>query len=269
MHLRALSATLFVALALSAVTASSGAQDDSLDVRLERIARVKPADARAFFAALRRGLANNDVPAVCALVAYPLRQTSGPVASADACAARYDDIFTVAVRRAVGRAQFDELFAAPTGVVVGFGELWFGLCTACPGGGLRITHINGAGDGSLKPPAGKALMACAMAGPGEGRWATLTADGEGGAELRIWDPQAGLYATSTPAIRLKSLDDGRVASPRCAFRTHTFADARTSYSVVSEPMCAELDDRIPPMGTVGVITRATGGGEAETIWCIQ
>jgi hypothetical protein len=134
---------------------------------------------------------------------------------------------------------------------------------------LRITQVNGAGDGSLKPPAGKTLMACAMAGAGEGRWATLTADGDGGAVLRIWPPAAGLHATSPPAILLKSLSASGPVSPRCAFRTHAFTDATTSYRVVSETMCAELDERIPPMGTVGVVTRATGGGEPDTIWCIQ
>ncbi len=262
--------TLFLGVVMAAAP-TAHAQEEPIETRLEKVAGLKPADVRAFFATLRSGLASGNTRAVCALVAYPLPQPSGPVSSAADCAARYDDIFTIAVRRTVGRAQFDELFVAPTAVVFGYGELWFARCqgVACPDGALRITQVNGAGDGTLKPPAGKTLLACAMAGAGEGRWATLTADGDGGAVLRIWMPSAGLHATSPPAILLKSQPVSQPASPRCAFRTHAFTDATTSYTVVSETMCAELDDRIPPMGTVGVVTRATGGASPDTIWCIQ
>jgi len=140
-----------LALAALATVMTARAQEPSLDWRLEHVAGVAPAEAREFFATLRRGLGNGDKAAVCGLVAYPLHQPAGTIDSAARCEARYDDIFTVAVRRAVGRAQPDELFAAPTGVAFGFGELWFARCqgSQCPQGGLHITQVNGADDGSL------------------------------------------------------------------------------------------------------------------------
>lgn len=258
-------------LTLLALAISARAQDATLEAQLERVAGVKPSDARTFFGALRRGLGEGNPRDVCALVGYPLRQPSGPIIDAAACENRYNEIFTVGVRRAVGRAQFEELFVTPAGIAVGFGELWFARCqaAACRDSDLRITQVNGADDGALKPPGGKPLLACALAGAGEGRWLTLTADGAGGAELRLWAPEAGLYASTPPATHLRSQPTVAASTPRCAYRTYSFADASTSYTVVSEAACAELDDRIPPMGTVGVVTRAVGGSVPETLWCIQ
>src|SRR4051794_4536741 len=128
--------------------AASAAQDEPLEWRLEHVAGVRPEEAANFFARLRKNVGTDDRRAVCEMVAYPLAQPGGAVSDAADCVARYDAIFTVAVRKAVGKQQYEELFATPDGVVVGLGELWFsGQPTP------RLTAVNHGA--ALRPPKGK------------------------------------------------------------------------------------------------------------------
>ena len=136
------------------------AQDDEINRQLEQRAGITADAATAFFESLRRALGTGDRRAACAMAAYPLAHDAGIVASASDCEARYDEIFTLGVRRAVGRQQYTELFVTGEGVAFGVGELWFAArCAArpCGEGTVRITRVNAAP--GLRPPAGKVLIA--------------------------------------------------------------------------------------------------------------
>lgn len=248
------------------------AQDEPIEARLERVAGVKPAAAREFFMALRRALANSDRAAVCALVAYPLAQPSGAVKNAAECEQRYDTIFTVPVRRAVGKALFEEIFVAPTDLIINYGEVWMTPCKESCGtpGNLRITQVNHADDGSLKPPAGKLLLSCVLAGPTEGQWLRLTADGKGGADMGFWPHDAFPNPNKMPPTVTVKGTGAPARTPDCAFRVWSFPGSTVSYSVVSTLSCIDQqENEVPPMGSIGQLTRVTAGKGTEVVWCIE
>lgn len=249
------------------------AQEDAFDARLEKVLGIKATAARAFFMALRRGLANNDKAQVCGLVAYPLKQPSAIITSAGECEQRYDAIFTVPVRRAVGKALFEEIFVSPTDLIINYGEVWMTPCTGdgcTTPGGLRITQVNHAEDGSLKPPAGKLLLSCVLAGPGEGQWLRLTADGQGRADMGLWPNEAFPNPNRMPPTIAMRGTGRPPRTPDCAFRAWSFSGSPVSYEVVSTLSCIEqTDDVIPPMGSVGQVTRVSAAKGTEVVWCIE
>ena len=253
-------ASLWFAASLATGVAGLAAQEDPVESRLERVAGITPDAAGSFFEAMRRNIGTSDRRATCAMVAYPLRHPEGEVADAAACEARYDAIFTVPVRRAVGRQQFSALFVNQMGAAVGAGELWFAgrcLLPPCARADIRITAINsGAG---LQPPEGKVLITCLASG----RAVRVTADGSGGAQLRMW-------STSTPAgapdVDAKRGAPTAEAAGLCAWRAWTFGGA-TTYTV-AEVGC--MANPVPaPMGTVARVTRSVGDAPPDGIWCFE
>ena len=100
-------ALLLVCLGLVRTTA---AQEETPDGRLERVAGIAPDAAKAFYEALRGTVGRSEPAAACGLLAYPLQHASGVVADAAACVANYDTLFTIPVRRAIGRQRYEELF---------------------------------------------------------------------------------------------------------------------------------------------------------------
>jgi len=98
----------------------------------------------AFRAAVQAG----DREAVAAMVAYPFtaRLDRGEVRIADAAAfvARYDDIVTPAIARAIGDQRYADLFVNQRGVMFGNGEAWInGVCAdpACAHPDVRVIAI--------------------------------------------------------------------------------------------------------------------------------
>lgn len=255
---------LLLACAVAGVpgTAAAGAaQDDTLEQRLERVAGIGADAASTFFEDLRRHLGAGDRRAACAMVAYPLRHPDGDVLDAAACEARYDSIFTVPVRRAVGRQQWKELFVTSDGVAVGIGELWFaGRCRQrpCAAPDLRITTI--ITTPGLLPPKGKVLIACGLGGQA----VSVTADGIGGAELRMWRSAA---ATGPPGVEVLRGTPTAEAAGLCAWRAWSFADGTSNYTV-AEVGC--LPAIVPaPWGTVARVTQQTPGAQDDGAWCYE
>lgn len=250
---------LLLAVGLALSIAAPLAQDDSVESRLEKIAGISPDGANLFFEALRRNVGTGDRRASCSMVAYPLRHPEGEVADAAACEARYDAIFTVPVRRAVGRQQFRELFVNQSGAAVGAGELWFaGRCRQppCTEADIRITAIDVAP--GLRPPGGKVLIACLASG----RAVRVTADGSGGAGFRMWPTSD---TSGAPDVDLARGAPTPEATGLCAWRAWTFAGPETY--TVAEVGC--MANPVPaPMGTVARVTRARGG-TLDGIWCFE
>jgi hypothetical protein len=250
-----------VVLVLAATLQAHTLQDDPLESRLERVAGGKPDAASEFLTRLRRGLGTSDRVAVCGMVAYPLRQQDGIVQDAADCVARYDDIFTIPVRRAIGRQQFADLFVNQSGVMAGIGELWFaGSCRTAPCDldDIRITIVNSHPEDGLRPPRGRVLLSCVAAG----QRVEVAADGNGGVDLRIWPsprPAAGSPATEFHGTETVDAING------CQQRRWSFA-GDASY-VVSEVMCPS-DAVVPPMGTAGRVTRRQAG-EEQGLWCFE
>ena len=153
--------TLVLLLMCLGLAHTAAAQEETLDVRLERTAGIQPDAAKAFYDALRGSVGRSEQAAACALLAYPLQHASGVVADAAACVARYDTLFTIPVRRAIGRQRYEELFINDSGVMLGVGEVWF-RCLTKPCASrdtVRVTALN-SDAASLPPPKGKVLLAC-------------------------------------------------------------------------------------------------------------
>jgi hypothetical protein len=254
-------AVLATFLALGSARAAVFAQDETLAWRLEHVAGVTPDAADTFFTALRRNVGRDDRPAVCAMVAYPLRQPESPVSDAAACVARYDAIFTLAVRKAIGTQQFEDLFVNAQGIMIGQGEVWF--APRCAGAGcvdpaIRLIAVTPQTDG-LRPPKGKVLLACHAAG----QYVQVRADGEGGAAFRLW--RSG-RPDGPPAFDL-SARPSTGAPSSCGSRAWTFADGDTTYAVSDLGCAAYLAP--PPMGAVGRVTLNRTGADPATAWCFE
>lgn len=146
-----------VAAGLAPAPVAAGAQSptDPVESRLEAIAGIKPALARAFLTELQRTVGITDRLAVCALVSYPLRHPDGSVRDAQACQRRYAEIFTADVVEAVRSQAFETLFVNADGAMLGEGHVWFSaVCPdrACVQPEVRITAINQVGKAG-EPPA--------------------------------------------------------------------------------------------------------------------
>lgn len=237
------------------------AQDDSLEWRLEHLAGVRVDETTQFLAALRRAVGTTDKPGACAMVSYPLALPTAPVADAAACEKRYDEVFTIPVRRAIGRQQFQELFASDEGVMIGMGEVWArATCreASCRDHALRVVKVSNDPNLGLRPPRGRLLLACGVGG----QWIRISADGSGGAYMRLWvgnrgtEPPVAEYPSGTRTLR---------GTEACGAPIWSFTDGRTSY-VVSQVGCPDDVDP-PPMGSVAKVNRTSATAEPIEGWC--
>lgn len=253
--------TLILLLLCLGLAQAAGAQDETLDVRLERVAGIQPDAAKAFYEALRGSVGRSEPAAACALVAYPLQHAIGVVNDAAACVARYDTLFTIPVRRAIGRQRYEELFVSETGVMIGGGEVWFAArCPTKPCAtrdAVRVTSLN-TDAASQPPPKGKVLLACVVSG----QKIQVAADGTGGTSLSVW--YAPRFTGAAGRVFPKAAPPGPPTA--CGSRTWVFADTVRTYTVSELPCDAYLSP--PPMGSVARVTLSTdttAGG--EPLWC--
>nr|WP_206704010.1 hypothetical protein [Paenibacillus polymyxa] len=96
-------------------------------------------DPKAFlntFKALQKAVADNDKEKVANFILYPLRvndsEKSLTIPNKKDFLAKYDQIFTDAIREALVNQKTDELFVNYQGVMVGSGELWLRRATDNP-----------------------------------------------------------------------------------------------------------------------------------------
>ncbi|MGG4221161.1 hypothetical protein ABEW32_23385 [Paenibacillus jamilae] len=96
-------------------------------------------DPKAFlntFKALQKAVADNDKEKVADYILYPLRvndvEKSLTIPNKKDFMAKYDQIFTDAIREALVNQKTDELFVNYQGVMVGSGELWLRRATDNP-----------------------------------------------------------------------------------------------------------------------------------------
>lgn len=235
-------------------------QEAAVAQQFEQVAGIKADAGAVFYRELRRGLGTGDRRAVCAMLAYPMTHPAGDLADAASCEARYDALFTVPVRRAIGRQQMKDLFVTPDGVVLGIGEVRVAAtCAArpCDRTGVRIVAINN--DPDLKPPAGKVLIACRLSN-GSVR---VISDGTGGATLRLYD-DAG--AAGKPTLEIPHGKPTPQATGLCAWRGWTF-DA-TPRLEVAEVACAARRRRAPE-GTVASVTKGDGLAIEDSEICAE
>ncbi len=89
-----------------------------------------PAAFHTFFVKLQQAVAKNDKKAVASMIGYPLKvNTNGKTYTFQTPArfiAKYDSIMTPEVKRTLGYAIEEDLFANWQGVMVGSGQLWIG-----------------------------------------------------------------------------------------------------------------------------------------------
>jgi hypothetical protein len=244
--------------------ASAQVQDDPIESRLETVAGIDAETGRAFFDALRRTVGRDERRAACEIVAYPLHHAAGEVKDAADCEARYDTIFTMSVRKAIGTQLFEELFVNRSGVMIGMGEVWFaGACQAdrpCTRlSDIHITAITSQSAG-LQPPTGKVLLACFVSG----QRINVSADGSGGAEFRMWRlPRR----SGEPDLAIPRAQPPQGPAAQCGSRSWTFADGTRTYIVSDLPCDAYLSP--PPMGAVGRVTLSTPASPGSALWCFE
>jgi predicted lipid-binding transport protein (Tim44 family) len=96
-------------------------------------------DPKAFlntFQALQKAVADNDKEKVADYILYPLRVNDSEkeltIPNKKEFIAKYDQIFTEAIRKALVNQKTDELFVNYQGVMVGSGELWLRRATDNP-----------------------------------------------------------------------------------------------------------------------------------------
>jgi len=253
-----------MALVVTCFGASSAwAQSETLEVRLESVARVRPDAARSFFDQLRKAVGQGDQAAACALLVYPQPHATGVVASAADCVARYDALFTVPVRRAIGRQRFEEVFVSQQGVMLGGGEVWFtrpcakAPCAAATSAAeLRVTALT-TDVSTLMPPRGKQFMLCGVAG----QKIRVAADGAGGAMLEVW------YAPNLTGPAAREFPRATTISTlACSSRVWTFKDSERTYTV--EELPCDAPQYPPPMGSVGRVTLVSAASsDGEALWC--
>ena len=253
--------TRILVVAWFVTSAIRAAQDEPLEWRLEHVAGIQADSAETFLKALRRAVGQNDHRSACEMLAYPLPHGDTPVSNVSDCAARYDAIFTIPVRRAIGKQQFEELFPNQSGVMVGIGELWFaGRCSNVPcqdPRDIRIVVINSQAE-RLLPPSGKVLLACTVSG----QRIRVSADGSGGASLGVW------YAPRFTGAPERQFPRAEPAGPpsECGSRTWMFTDGTRTYTVSELPCDAYLAP--PPMGSVGRVTLNTAANQdGAPLWC--
>ncbi len=251
--------TLILLLMCLGVAQTAGAQEETLDMRLEQVAGIQPDAAKGFYDALRGSVGRSEQAAACALLAYPLQHATGVIANAGACVANYDTLFTIPVRRAIGRQRYEELFVNDNGVMLGVGEVWF-RCQTKPCAMLDAVRITALNTDAAKqpPPKGKVLLACQVSG----QKIRVAADGRGGASLGVW--YSPRFTGAPEREFLKAAPPGPPTA--CGSRTWVFSDDVRTYTVSELPCDAYLSP--PPMGSVGRVTLSTdttAGG--EPLWC--
>jgi len=251
-------------LAATPAPASAQVQDGPVESRLEKVAGIDAETARGFFDALRRNVGRDERQAACAMVTFPLQHPAGVVKDATDCEARYDAIFTMAVRKAIGTQQFEELFVNQSGVMIGMGEVWF--AAACQAGrpcqqlsDIHITAITSQ-TGGLQPPQGKVLLACLVSG----QRISVSADGRGGAEFRMWRMPR---RSGEPDLAIPRAQPPQGPAAECGSRSWTFTDGTRTYVVSDLPCDAYLSP--PPMGAVGRVTLSTPASPGAALWCFE
>ena len=194
----------------------------------------------------------------------PPAARGGVVKDATDCEARYDAIFTMAVRKAIGTQQFEELFVNQSGVMIGMGEVWF--AGGCPAGrpcqqlsDIHITAITSQTTG-LQPPKGKVLLACLVSG----QRISVSADGSGGAEFSMWRMPR---TSGPPDLAVPGAQPPQGSSGQCGSRSWTFTDGTRTYIVSDLPCDAYLSP--PPMGAVGRVTLSPPGSPGSALWCFE
>jgi hypothetical protein len=244
--------------------ATAQVQDDPIESRLEKGAGIDAETARAFFDALRRNVGRDERKATCEMVAFPLQHAAGVVKDAADCEARYDAIFTMAVRKAIGTQQFEELFVNQSGVMIGMGEVWF--AGGCPAGrpcqrlsDIHITSVTSQTAG-LRPPQGKVLLACLVSG----QRISVSADGSGGAQFSMWRMPR---RSGAPDLAIPRAQPPQGPSAQCGSRSWTFTDGTRTYIVSDLPCDAYLSP--PPMGAVGRVTLSTPASPGTALWCFE
>ncbi|MGO4545229.1 hypothetical protein AB4Z29_10545 [Paenibacillus sp. 2TAB23] len=94
-----------------------------------------PAAFIKLFKATQAAVAADDKAAVAAFILLPLH-VNGPtpfaIRSKEAFIAQYDNIMTKPIKDALAAQKVEELFVRDQGVMVGNGELWFGVIDGQP-----------------------------------------------------------------------------------------------------------------------------------------
>jgi hypothetical protein len=138
------------AAALCAVFLLSGpakADEASVDQQIENLLG-PAADYKELFYAFQVGLEEGKSDIVVSLVNYPITVridgNEETYTSEEELLAAYDDVFTDAIRQAVAKQDYGDLFVNSEGIMIGSGEVWItGICddSACTTALPRIMTV--------------------------------------------------------------------------------------------------------------------------------
>lgn len=143
--LKTLSAVVLMSTAVTSPGFSAAQTVAETDASLDMLFG-EHASYRAFLEKLKAAVAADDRATVAGMVSYPFATQIGGKAvtfrDAHHLLARYDQIVTAKVKRALAQQDYADLFANDEGVMVGNGEIWFSGIGAEEPANVLITAIN-------------------------------------------------------------------------------------------------------------------------------
>lgn len=136
---------------VASAPAASGQADTEIDQQISSVLGGNPKAYHEIFEHLQKSLAAGDKAGVAALVSYPIdvkvAGKSEKFADANALVAKFDQVFTPEISKAIAGQQFSSAFVNAQGLMIGNGEVWIsGVCkdTACKTSNVLITAIQSA-----------------------------------------------------------------------------------------------------------------------------
>ena len=120
----------------AAASEPTAPQESAHDNPLEVAGVTDYAAFKEQFLAFQRAVAQDDREQAATFALYPIRVNVGKVAvnvaDTDAFVKQYDRILTEDVRKALAAQDVNTLFANSKGIMVGNGEIWFGVAPGTP-----------------------------------------------------------------------------------------------------------------------------------------
>ncbi|MDE3166961.1 MAG: hypothetical protein KGN36_14235 [Acidobacteriota bacterium] len=209
----------------------------------------------AFDRELRAAVTARDPAATALLVEFPLRVNTGhgsySLNDPAMLQARFAEVFSPSVRRAIVEQKAGEVFCNSTGVMYGSGLVWAGIARQ----GYAIQVINLPADASRETAGREVAFVCRT----ERHRVVIDVTAAGVPRYRSWNrPHA---PTDPPDLEIAAGKRDYEGTGPCAAAIWTFHAAATTYSL-EEAGCAPA-----PKGATAQLTVSTGGKTLAEWWC--
>lgn len=253
-HARGAAALLLLA-AAGAASAQGTRLGGSCDLAV--VGAGETATFLAFDRELRAAVTARDPAAVALLARFPLRVNTGhgsySLNDPAILQARFQEVFSPAVRRAILDQKPAEVFCNYTGVMYGSGQVW--VNTGKYGYAIQAINLTGGASSDAARPDYEVAFVCRA----EKHRIVIDVSPAGVPRYRAWNrPHA---TTEKPDLEVAAGKKDYEGAGPCAAAIWTFHGGGTTYSV-EEAGCAPA-----PKGATGQLTVSAGGKTPAEWWC--